>query len=64
MPVENYLCEENLENGGVHSSGKVFHEHQDLRCKLKESKARLGTLAIRRGSLRLGFYRIVSFDAI
>lgn len=61
MPGENYLCEENLENGEVHSSGEVFHEHQDLKCKLKVGKARLGMLAIRGVSLRLDFHRIASF---
>lgn len=62
MPVENYLCEENLERSGeVHSSGEVFHEHRDLRCKLKKGKARLGTLAIRRGLLRLDFHLVSHF---
>lgn len=60
MPAENYLCEENLESGGVHSSREVFHEYRDLRCKLKEGKACLGMLAIRRG-LRLDFHRIAFF---
>jgi len=27
MP-ENYLCEENLESEGVHSSGEIFHERR------------------------------------
>lgn len=61
MPVENYLCEENLESGGVHSSGEVFHKYRDLRRKLKEEKARCGTLAIRRGSLRLDFHHSYLF---
>jgi len=64
MPVENYLCVENLESEGVHSSGEIFHEHGDLRCKLKKGKARHGTLAIWRGLLRLDFHHIASFVVI
>lgn len=61
MPVENYLCEENLESEEVHSSREVFHEHQDLKCKLREGEAHLGMPAIREVSLRLDFHRIASF---
>lgn len=50
-----------LRAGEVHSSGEVFHEHRDLKCKLKEGKARLGMLAIQGVSLRLDFHRIASF---